>query len=203
MHDFHDQSTHAPISPLVFAGSKGSTFHIRLKPHGTTDWKAGISKIQHVYKQIYPESDFDLHFFDETVAGFYESEQRTASLLRWAMALAVFISCLGLLGLVMYTIDTRTKEIGIRKILGATVADIIAVLSAGFIRLIFIAYFIAVPLTWWALHKWLEDYAYRTSMSWWVFLLSGAFMLLMAMLTLTVRTIQAAIANPVKSLRIE
>lgn len=203
MQDFHDQSTHAPISALVFAGSKGKTFHIRLKSPGTTDWQAGIRKIQHAYRQIYPEADFELHFFDETVASFYESEQRTASLLRWAMGLAVFISCLGLLGLVMYTTDTRTKEIGIRKILGATIANIIAVLSAGFIRLIFIAYLIALPLAWWALNKWLEDYSYRTSMSWWVFVLSGAFMFLMALLTLSVRIIQAATANPVKNLRPE
>lgn len=203
MQDFHDQSTHAPISALVFAGSKGRTFHIRLKPHETTDWQAGIRKIQNAYRQVYPEADFELHFFDETVAGFYESEQRTVSLLRWAMGLAVFISCLGLLGLVMYTTDTRTKEIGIRKILGATVANIIAVLSAGFIRLIFIAYLIALPLAWWALNKWLEDYSYRTSMSWWVFVLSGAFMFLMALLTLSVRIIQAATANPVKNLRPE
>ena len=203
MQDFHDQSTHAPISALVFAGSKGRTFHIRLKPPGTTDWQAGIRKIQNAYRQIYPKADFELHFFDETVAGFYESEQRTASLLRWAMGLAVFISCLGLLGLVMYTTDTRTKEIGIRKILGATVANIIAVLSAGFLRLIFIAYLIALPLAWWALNKWLEDYSYRTSMSWWVFVLSGAFMFLMALLTLSVRIIQAATASPVKNLRPE
>ena len=203
MQDFHDQSTHAPISALVFAGSKGSTFHVRLKPHGTGDWKTGIRKIQDAYRQIYPEADFDLQFFDETVAGFYESEQRIASLLRWATGLAVFISCLGLLGLVMYTTDKRTKEIGIRKILGATVANIIAVLSADFIRLVFIAYFIAVPLAWWALHKWLEDFAYRTSMSWWVFVLSGAFMFLAALLTLGVQIIQAATANPVRSLRTE
>ncbi|MBE7174260.1 MAG: ABC transporter permease [Williamsia sp.] len=203
MQDFHDQSTHAAISPLVFGGSKGNLFHIRLKPHGTADWQSGIRKIRTAFKQIYPEADFDLHFYDETVAGFYEREQRTASLLRWATGLSVLISCLGLLGLVIYTTNTRTKEIGIRKILGASIANIVGVLSADFIRLVFIAFLIAVPVAWWALYQWLENFAYRTAMSWWVFVLSGAFMFLMALITLSARTIKTATANPVKSLRTE
>ncbi len=205
MQDFHDQSMRAPISPVVFAGNKGSTFHIRLKANTAEGkaWKNAIRKIQKNYKQMYPEADFDYRFFDETIAKFYENEQHTASLLKWATGLAILISCLGLLGLVMFTINTRTKEIGVRKILGASVANIISVLSADFMRLVFIAFVIAAPLAWWVMYKWLEDFAYRTSLSWWVFMLSGAMMLFIALITLSVQTIKAAIANPVKSLRTE
>ena len=140
---------------------------------------------------------------DDTIAGFYETEQHTASLLNWATGLSVLISCLGLLGLVMFTINTRRKEIGIRKILGATVTNIVSVLSTDFIRLVCIAFIIAAPLAWWATYKWLQDYVYRTVMSWWVFFIAGVFMLLVALITLSIQTIKAAMANPVKSLRTE
>jgi ABC-type antimicrobial peptide transport system permease subunit len=205
MQDFHDQSVRSSISPLVFSGSKGEIFHIRLRPNdpaGNT-WKNGIAGVQAAFKKVYPEADFDYRFFDETVAQFYKSEQQTASLLRWATGLTVFISCLGLLGLVLFTINTRKKEIGIRKVLGATMAQIVAVLSSDFMRLVFLAYVIAVPLAWWATYKWLEEFSYRTPISGWVFVLSGALMLLAALATLSVQIIKAAIANPVKSLRTE
>ena len=204
MHDFHEQSTHSQIGPVVFGGAKGSTFHIRLKPaNAGISWQTGISRVQAAYKQIYPEAEFQYKFFDETIAGFYQSEQKTAMLLKWATGLAIFISCLGLLGLVMYTINTRTKEIGVRKILGASVASIVALLSTDFIRLVFLGFVIAAPLAWWALYKWLEDFAYRTSMSWWVFVAGGAGMLLIALIPLTIQAARAAMANPVKSLRTE
>jgi putative ABC transport system permease protein len=119
MQDFHDQSTHAGISPLVFSGAKGSTFHVRLSANneGVATWKQAISKIQKHFNQVYPDEVFDYHFFDETIASFYEREQQTARLLSWTTALAILISCLGLLCLVMFTIHTRNKEVGIRKIL--------------------------------------------------------------------------------------
>ena len=203
--DFHDQSTHAAIFPLVFAGGNGSTFHIRFKPDatGAIAWKNGINKIQKIYKQMYPEADFTFKFYDETIAGMYQSEQQTASLLSWATGLAIGISCLGLLGLVIYTINTRTKEIGIRKILGASVTHIVSILSTDFVKLVCIAFLIAAPLAWWAIYKWLQNFAYRTTMSWWLFVLAGLFMLLLALLTLSIQTIRAALANPVKSLRTE
>ena len=152
---------------------------------------------------MYPDEDFTFKFFDDTIAGFYKTEQHTASLLSWATGLSVLISCLGLLGLVMYTISTRTKEIGIRKILGATVTNIISVLSKDFVQLVLIAFVIAAPVAWWASYKWLEDFAYKTRMSWWIFALSGLAMLLLALITLSIQTIKAATANPVKSLRTE
>ena len=187
MHDFHDQSMHAVISPLVFAGNSGDFFHVKLRPN-TPDgavWHTAITKIQQAYKQIYPGEDFNYKFYDDTIASFYESEQRTASLLAWATGLAIFISSLGLLGLVMYTINTRRKEIGIRKVLGASVTNIIAVLSTDFVRLVFLAFAIATPLAWWATYEWMQDYVYRTTISCWVLVLSGACMLLIALITLS------------------
>jgi predicted permease len=205
MKDFHNQSFHASIGPLVFAGSNGSTFHIRLKPNNANGnvWQSAIHKIEKLYKQMYPEEDFTYKFFDETIAKMYESERHTARLLKWTTGLAIFISCLGLLGLVTYITNTRTKEIGIRKILGASVVAIVSILSKDFMQLVLLAFAIAAPIAWWASYKWLQDFEYRTSMSWWVFALSGFFMLLLAVITLSFQAIKAAIANPVKSLRSE
>ena len=203
--EFHDQSFRAPIGPLVFAGNNGSTFHIRLKPNNADGhvWQTAIHKIEKAYKQIYPEEDFSYAFFDDTIARMYESEQHTARLLKWASGLAIFISCLGLLGLVIYITNTRTKEIGIRKILGASVAAIVSTLSSNFLRLVLLAFVIAAPIAWWATYEWLQNFVYRTSMSWWVFALSGLTMLLLAVITLSIQTIKTAVANPVKSLRAE
>jgi len=207
MHDFNEQSFHSAVGPLVFAGfdSRSYFFHVLLQPQNSSgaSWSTTIAQIQKAYHQIYPDEDFSYTFFDDTIAKFYETEQHTASLLSWATALSVLISCLGLLGLVMYTINTRTKEIGVRKILGATVTNIISILSKDFIQLVLIAFAIATPLAWWASYKWLQDFAYRTKMNWWVFALCGLLLLLIALITLSIQTIKAAIANPVKSLRTE
>lgn len=207
MHDFNEQSFHASVGPLVFTSfnERSYIFHILLQPQNAdaTSWQSTMSEIQKAYHQIYPEEDFSYKFFDDTIAGFYKTEQHTATLLNWATGLSVLISCLGLLGLVMYTITTRTKEIGIRKILGATVTNIISVLSKDFVLLVLIAFVIAAPIAWWASYKWLEDFAYKTEMSWWLFALSGLAMLSLALITLSIHTIKAALANPVKSLRTE
>jgi putative ABC transport system permease protein len=205
MQDFHDQSMRGSITPLVFAGSSGDFFHIRFKRNsrtGTT-WGNAITKIQEAYKRIYPEADFEYKFFDKTVEDFYIKERQTASLLKWATALTVFISCLGLLGLVIFTINTRKKEIAIRKVLGASVNNLIAILSTDFMKLVFLAFLIAVPIAWWAVYKWMQEFVYKTEMSWWVFAVSGFSLLFLALLTLSIRTIETAMANPVKSLRNE
>jgi len=205
MQDFHETSTRGEIDPLVFAGSTGSTFHIRLKPNtaGGSEWKNAISKIQKDYKSIYPDADFSYQFVDQKIAGLYQSEQRTASLLKWATGLTIFISCLGLLGLVIFTTNSRRKEIGVRKVLGASVMQITSSLSTDFIRLVLLAFVIAAPIAWWATYKWLQNYAYKTNMSWWIFAISGFSMLIIAIITLGMQTIKAARANPVQSLRSE
>ena len=121
----------------------------------------------------------------------------------WATGLAIFISCLGLLGLVMYITNQKTKEIGIRKVIGATITQIIMLLSKDFLKLLVFAFLIAVPLAWWGAYKWLQNFAYKTTVSWWVFVAGGAVMFIMALLVLIVRTFKAASANPVESLRTE
>jgi len=205
MKDFHDQSMRSAIGAVAFGGGNGSFMHIKLQ-RNTADgslWKNSIAQIQVLFKNMYPDADFNYRFIDETIAKFYESEQHTARLLAWATGLAILISCLGLLGLVLYTTTMRTKEIGIRKILGASVVNIISILSKDFVRLVLLAFIIAAPLAWWASYKWLQVFVYRTNMSWWIFVISGLAMLAAAIITLSLQTIKTATANPVKSLRTE
>jgi putative ABC transport system permease protein len=205
--DFHTKSTHTAIQPLILkCQAKGhTTFHVALNPKesNTDAWTSTIAAIGKEWKKIYPEEDFNYSFFDESIAKFYKKDQQTASLLNWISGLTIFISCLGLLGLVIYTTTQRTKEIGVRKVLGASVSQIVSLLSKDFVRLVIIAFVIAAPLAWWAMHKWLEDFAYRTTISWWIFALSGFAMIIIALLTLSIQTIRSAITNPVKSLRTE
>ena len=205
--DFHPRSLHEPIKPLALSCAVANhyIFHVALKPQppSSNTWKTTIAKIEKAYKQLYPKDDFQYTFYDETIAAFYKADQDTSKLLGWATSLSILISCLGLLGLAIYTTNQRTKEIGIRKVLGATVAQIVSILSKDFLRLVVIAFVIAVPIAWWGMTQWLQNFAYRTSLSWWIFAVSGMGMLLVALLVLGVRTVQAARANPVKNLRTE
>ncbi|MDB5124608.1 MAG: FtsX-like permease family protein [Mucilaginibacter sp.] len=207
--DFHQESLHAPIMPLVILTRTdkyfNGTFHIALKPQTADghEWSSAITHIQAAWKQIYPEDDFQYDFVDKTVAKFYEKEQHTSTLLTWATGLSIFISCLGLLGLAIYTTNQRTKEIGVRKVLGATVSQIVTLLSTELVLLIILAFVIVTPVAWWAMNKWMQGFADRTSISWWIFATSGAGMLLAAGFTSSFQTVKAAMANPVKSLRSE
>jgi putative ABC transport system permease protein len=209
MADFYERSLHEAIKPLAFLIPQyrfgNRTFHIALKPQTTNgdDWKKAINSIQKTWKELYPDDDFDYNFYDASIAKFYETEQHTSTLLTWATGLSIFISCLGLLGLAMYTTNLRTKEIGVRKVLGATVSQIVTLLSTELILLIVFAFVIVMPIAWYAMNKWMENFADRTAISWWIFAASGAGMLLAALFTLSFQTVKAAIANPVKSLRSE
>ncbi|MET0243815.1 MAG: FtsX-like permease family protein [Flavitalea sp.] len=203
--DFHDQSMHASISPIIFGGQQGDIFHVRLKPKAASSdaWINTIASINKLYREVYPEADFDYIFMDDMIARFYERETNTAKLLSWATGLAILISCLGLAGLVIYTTNSRKKEIGIRKVLGASVSAIIGTLSKDFLSLVLIAFVLAVPITWWAVSAWLNNFSYRTEMSWWVFAAGGAGLLVLAFITIASQTLRAARQNPVESLRTE
>ena len=206
--DFHQESLHAPIVPLAILTSTNKyfngTFHIALKPEAAPgDWNKTINAIQKDYKSLYPDDDFEYHFFDETIAHLYDQEQRTSALLSWAMGLSIFISCMGLFGLAIYTTGRRTKEIGVRKVLGATVMQIVTLLSTEMVALVILAFAIVTPVVWYVMNKWMQNFAEHTSLSWWVFALSCAGMLAIALMTLSYQTIKAALANPVKSLRNE
>ncbi len=202
--DFRNNSTHNAIDPIFLrADAKNRwAFHIELvkKPSA---WPAIIKQIEAAYKETYADASFSYTFFDESIAKMYDYDVKVLHLVWWAMAISTFISSIGLLGLVTWSIRTRTKEIGIRKVLGATMTNLVAILSKEFVKLIVIAFLIAIPLAWWLTVKWLEDFAYRAPFKWWIFPVSGLAMTAAAMLLLSLRTIKAAMANPIDSLRTE
>jgi ABC-type antimicrobial peptide transport system permease subunit len=204
--DFSTMSLHNPISPtIIYADNQsyGYVLSMALNTQNPASWKNTIGKIEKAYKSVYPNNEFDYKFFDESIKALYETEARISLLLKWATSLAIIISCLGLLGLVSFMANSRTKEIGIRKVLGASVTQIIFLLSKSLIKLIIIASVIAFPIAWYFSHKWLEDFAFRTNISWWIFLISAVGMLAIALTVLCLRTLKSAMANPVESLRTE
>jgi len=205
--DFHTHPLSQEIKPMAFsfAASDSKKLIVALLPgkEGHAEWKSAIANIEKAYKAIYPDEDLKYGFLDDDIANFYQTEQKLSGLLRWASSLTIFISCLGLLGLVIFTTNLRTKEIGVRKVLGASVSDIVATLSKDFLKLVCLAFVIAAPAGSWFVHRWLSQFAFRTSVSWWLFIISGLTMLVIAFLTLSIQTIRAANMNPVKNLRTE
>jgi len=207
--DFFPRSLREPIKPLVIANgthtSSVNVFNIKLQPRTAdgSNWTTTIATIQKAFRSVYPNDDFDYQFVDDTIAKFYTAEKNISRLLAWATGLTIFISCLGLLGLVIYVTNQRTKEIGIRKVIGASVTSLIILLSRDFLKLIGLAILIAVPISWWGGHKWLENFAYKTSLSWWIFAAGGGTLLLIALVILCIRTLRAALVNPVNSLKTE
>lgn len=144
---------------------------------------------------------FEYQFLDEQIASFYEIETLTTRLINVFTGIAMLICCLGLYGLVSYVVVQRTKEIGVRKVLGASVVSIVTLLSKDFLKLVLIAIVIASPIGWWAMHRWLQDFAYRIDIAWWVFALAGLLAVSIALITVSFQSIRAALTNPVKSLR--
>ncbi len=205
MKDFHAHSLDNVINPMAFIHQTENTKRVvvALQSVAKDKWKETIAQMEKSFKNIYPEAEFSYEFQDESIKSSYGSEQNMEHLMEWATGLTIFISCLGLLGLVIYTTNQRTKEIGVRKVLGASVTNIVSILSKEFLALVAIAFIIATPLAWWAMHQWISNFAYRTIVSWWIFPVSGIAMIMIALVTLSFQTIRAASANPVKSLRTE
>ena len=208
MEDFHQRSLKSPIVPMALIGEWSgrryaslNTIHFSLKTN--SDWSTVMATAEKAWKKTYPDADFEVKFMDETIQNFYTRERSTAKLLNWATGLSVLISCLGLLGLVIYTTERRRKEIGIRKVLGASLLQLNYLLCKDFMILVGLAFLIAAPIAWWGLSEWLQDFAYRTSLSWWIFILSGAAMLFVAIVIMSVRTLKMAMSNPVESLKTE
>ena len=165
--------------------------------------KEQLSGIESAWKSIAGNQDFEYRFLDESLNNQYQEDQRLGKIVRFASLLSIFISCMGLFGLVTLAVVRRTKEIGIRKVLGANVSSIVMLLSNDFLWLICIAAIIAFPIAWWALNNWLLNFSYRINIHWWVFILAGFAALLIALVTVSLQAIKAALANPVKSLRTE
>jgi predicted permease len=201
--DFHQKSMHDPIVPMIIRLNEahlGGVILVRIKAQHTKDVMAGL---QRLCTTLNPKFPFTCLFADEEYRKLYNSEEIVSRLSDCFAGLAIFISCMGLLGLAMFTAEQRTREIGIRKVLGAGVLSILTLLSGEFLFLVIIALLIASPLAWWAMHVWLEDYAYKITIQWWFFGLAGVMAIVIAMLTVSVQAVKAALANPVRSLRAE
>jgi putative ABC transport system permease protein len=202
--DFIMQSPYAPIGPMVIQGAKIGWFNVinfKLNPHNTTE--ANLRKAEAIFKKYNPEYPFEYHFVDEDYSKKFDDEKRTGTLAGLFAALTVFISCLGLFGLATYTAENRVKEIGVRKVLGASVAGIAALLSKDFLTLVLLSFFVAAPVAWWAMYKWLQDYPYRVEIRWWVFVLAAVLALGISLLTVSFHAVKAGLANPARSLRSE
>jgi len=165
--------------------------------------KEAMAALERLYKKALPNSVYEYNFLDELNARQYLQEQRWQQVISIATTLSFIICCLGLFGLAHLSTNQRIKEIGIRKVLGASVSQIVALLSGDFLKLVMVAFIIAAPIAWMVMNRWLEDFAYRISISWWIFIAAGALALIVALATISFQTIKAAIANPVKSLRTE
>jgi putative ABC transport system permease protein len=201
--DFHFTSLHEPIRPLVMYLHENDSWGnalVRIEAGKTEKVLAGLSQLS---KELNPKFPFQYQFVDEEYRKLYRNEQLTKTLSRYFAFLAIFICCLGLLGLVMFTIEQRTKEIGIRKILGAGSFSLFARLAKDFLGPVFIALVIALPIGWWAMQNWLQDFAYRISLNAWTFLFTAAIVILIALLSISVQAIKAVVANPMKALRTE
>ncbi|HUS02568.1 MAG TPA: FtsX-like permease family protein, partial [Chitinophagaceae bacterium] len=162
-----------------------------------------LDKLKAVMVNNDKEDPFEYHFLDEQLALFYIEDGRRQTILIWIALATIFIACLGLFGLATYSAEQRIKEIGVRKVLGATVLNLTSLLSKDFLKLVLIANGIAFPIAWWAINKWLQEYAYHVDVQWWVFIVAGVAAILIALFTVSYQAIKAAIANPVKSLRTE
>lgn len=203
MKDFHMFSLHDPIAPVFIEFQSQFDAGIAIVRTKAGKTKATLSTLEAVSKKINPTYPFDFIFADDLFNQQYKSEMLVGTLANIFASLAIFISCLGLFGLAMFMAEQRTKEISIRKVVGASIASIVTLLSKEFVQLVMVAFIIAAPISWWAMHKWLNDFAYRVDINWWIFILAGFIALLIALITISFNAIKAAVANPVKSLRTE
>ena len=203
--DFHTATFQQKINPLALMTDKSqmSTFNIKLNSTDPEKWQQVIKVIESKWKSYYPGQEFDYKFYDETLASLYKSERNMAKIINVATFVTIFISCLGLFGLAALTAFQRGKEIGIRKVLGASIASVVRLLSSDFIVLVLIAIIIASPIAWWLMNKWLQSFVYRIEVQWWMFAAAGILAVLIALVTVSFQAIKAAIVNPVDSLRDE
>ena len=200
--DFHQKSLRDKISPCFIASRADWYEQAGVRISGTNPAQT-LQHIRQTWQQLFPDEVFEYQFLDDQLAKLYETETLTARLINVFTALAILICCLGLYGLVSHAVVQRTKEIGIRKVLGASVESIVALLSKDFLKLVLIAIVIASPIAWYAMNRWLQDFAYKITIEWWVFALAGLLAVGIALLTVSFQSVKAALMNPVKSLRSE
>ncbi|MFD1141945.1 ABC transporter permease [Larkinella insperata] len=203
--DFHFQSLKAKIEPLVLAYHQNPVHGIdyytaRIDPSGIPET---LERLKSILQKADPDEPFEYHFLDQQLALFYQEDARRQTLLIWVALATIFIACLGLFGLATYSTEQRTKEVGVRKVLGASTVSLATLLSGDFLKLVLMANGIAFPIAWWATNQWLQEYAYHIELEWWMFALAGILAVLIAFLTVSYQSIKAALVNPVRSLRSE
>lgn len=203
INDYISGSPYSPVTPLLIYATKESLYNLIIRTNPTSPVQDQLKQIEQILKKFNPAYPFEYQFVDQKFASKFRAQQQTAQLAFIFSGLAIFISCLGLLGLASYIAELRTKEIGIRKVLGASVGGITAMLSKDFIKLVIISIILASPIAWWAMNKWLQDFSYRIEIQWWIFALAGLSALFVAFFTVSTQAIKAASSNPVKTLRDE
>ena len=200
--DYNDRSFRRGIDPVIITTSKRGYNQAGIKLI-TADISSAMGSIEKTWNQIFPEFVFEYKFLDDKIESFYQQESQLSQLYKIFAVIAIFLSCLGLYGLASFMAVQRIKEVGIRKVLGATATSIVYLFSKEFIILISIAFLIATPLAWYFMNKWLQDYVYRIDISWWIFIAGGVASIIIALATVSFQAIKAAVSNPVESLRTE
>ena len=201
--DFHFQDLHVPIAPYAFSLNNKPYYNYLIVHAKAVDVTPVLKSLRTSWSKLNPNEPFEYSFLDEDFQKNYEAENRLASIVGYFTIIAILISCLGLFGLATFSAEQRTKEIGVRKVLGASVTGIVALLSKDFLKLVAISIVVASPIAWWVMHKWLQDFAYRINIGWMVFVITTVLALAIALITISFQAIKAAVANPVKSLRTE
>ena len=200
--DFNDRSLRNNLAPLLIATNATMYRQASIKL-STTNIASSMQFIKKLWEQTFPNRLYEYRFLDDKIASFYKQETQLSQLYKIFAVIAIFLSCLGLYGLASFMAVQRIKEVGIRKVLGATAGSIVYLFSKEFIMLIAIAFVIATPIAWYYMHQWLQNYAYRIDVSWLIFLAGGIVAIVIALATISFQAIKAAVANPVKSLRTE
>jgi putative ABC transport system permease protein len=201
--NFNNESLRESLKPCIIraiASPKYGEMLIRINQSAT---KEVLQKLNHLWQQFYPNKVLQTDWISDILTNQYKTETRLEQLFIFFGSLSIFLACLGLFGLIAFSSEQRTKEIGIRKVLGASVANVVALLSKDFLKLVIIAIIISIPIAWLAMNKWLQNFAYRINISWWVFVAAGLLAIIIALITVSWQAIRAARANPVKSLRTE
>ena len=201
--DFHLHSMHEKITPITLSMKKGIPLSYIMVKVKTTNPLQAMNLVRAAYKNIEPDNAVTPSYLTENTRRWYEKEQRLSTIFCTAAVLAILLSCLGLFAIVSLVMQQRRKEIGVRKVLGASIPQITGLLSKDFLKLVFLAFVIATPVAWYFLNKWLQNFVYRIDMSWWIFAVAGILACIIALVTISLQTIKASLANPVKSLRTE
>ena len=203
MPDFHLYALHEKVKPItmhMLQNRDVGYLLVRVTPQSGI---AVMETLKREWRQIAPKSEFQGSFLDENTDRWYRKEEKLSQIYSLAAGIAIVLSCMGLFAIALLTIEQRTKEIGVRKVLGASVFSIVTLLSTDFLKLVVVAIVIASPVAWYAMHRWLEGFAYKIDVEWWVFALTGLLAVSIALLTVSYQSVKAALMNPVKSLRSE